>query len=82
MSESSPAKVLTSENRLDLRKKATNFSDWRETRRSRKYLAKMITQETKEKSRRIPRTTLAVAPVSAKKERMEGWPGRFSEVTG
>ena len=82
MSASSPAKVLTSEKRLDLRKKVTNFSDCRETRRRRMNLAKMITQETKEKNRRIPRTTLPVGPISVKKERREGCPGRFSEVTG
>ena len=82
MSASSPAKVLTSEKRFDLRKNVTNFSDCRETRRSRRNFAKMITQETKEKSRRIPRTTLAVVPVSPKKDRIEGLPGRFSEVTG
>ncbi len=82
MSESSPAKVLTSENRLDLRKKATNRSDWRETRRSRMNLAKMIAQETSEKNSRMPSTTFAVGPVSEKNERMEGCPGRFSEVTG
>ena len=72
MSESSPAKVFTSEKRLDLRKNATNFSDWRDTRRSRIHLAKMIAHEIREKNRRIPRTTLAVGPVSAKKDRIEG----------
>ncbi len=82
MSASSPAKVLTSENRFDLRKKATNFSDCRETLRSRRNFAKMITQETKEKNRSTPRTTLAVVPVSPKKDRIEGFPGRFSVVTG
>ena len=42
----------------------------------------MITHETNEKKSRIPRTTLAVGPISVKKERREGCPGRFSEVTG
>ncbi len=82
MSASSPANVLTSEKRLDLRKKATNFSDCRETRRRRMNLAKMIAHETNEKSSRMPRTTLAVVPVSQKKERMEVCPGRFSVDTG
>jgi len=42
----------------------------------------MITHDTNEKKSRIPRTTFAVVPVSPKKERIEGWPGRFSVVTG
>ena len=48
------ASALTSENRLDFRKNAMNLSDCRETRFRRMYLAKMITQDTKEKKRRIP----------------------------
>src|SRR5450432_266292 len=75
--------VLTSENRLDLRKKATNFSDWAATRLNRMNFAKMITHETSEKKSRIPRTTFAVGPVSRKKTRRESPPaGRFSARTG
>jgi len=75
------ATVLTSENRRDLRKNSTNFSDWRDTRRSRTNLAKMMIQEMREKRRRIPRTILAVGPVSLKKERIPcPWP-RFSTCT-
>src|SRR5450759_2938095 len=44
-SASWPAIVLTSEKRLDLRKKATNLSDWREIRARRMYFAKMMIQE-------------------------------------
>src|ERR1700741_1837599 len=71
--------ALTSENLLDLRKKATNFSDWRETRRRRTNLAKIMIHETTEKKSKIPRTTLAAGPVSRKKARRESCPpGRFS----
>jgi hypothetical protein len=45
-------------------------------------LAKMIAHETKEKKSRIPRITFPAGPVSAKAERIEDCPGRFSEVTG
>ena len=79
---SSPANVLTSEKRLDLRKKATNFSDWPDTRLSRMNLAKIMTQLTNENRSRIARTTRSAMPASLKKEKIEGWPGRFSEVTG
>ena len=75
--------LLTSENRLDLRKKAMNFSDWPLTRRKRMNFAKMMIQETSEKKSRMPRTTLAVGPVSRKKTRRESpAAGRFSARTG
>jgi hypothetical protein len=59
-----------------------NLSDWRETLFNRMYFAKMITQETREKISRIPRTILAVGPVSLKKERMFWVSGRLSVRTG
>src|SRR5262249_51899809 len=74
--------VLTSENRLDLRKKAMNFSDCRPMRRNRKNFAKIMIQETSEKKNRIARTTLAVGPVSLKNVRRESPAGRFSVRTG
>src|SRR5215470_10662486 len=75
--------VLTSENRLDLRKNAMNFSDCLPIRLKRTNFAKIMIQETNEKKKRMARTTFAVGPVSRKKVRSDSCPpGRFSTRVG